>query len=127
MFLGVTEADPAILVRGLAQASATGVLVWVGALALVVVAGGFALVWVRRRSVGPGAGEPGAPFELHQLRAMRAAGRISEEEFASLRRAALREAGVDLASGSAPDRAAEPPPPGEGPPGDPGASGKHPA
>jgi hypothetical protein len=78
-------------------------------LVLVVLLAGVGLVWLRRRvlsSEGRG-GAAGRSFSIEGLEEMRRAGQISEQEFRTLRRAAL---GLDVGSREAGDPASSLPP-----------------
>lgn len=60
-----------------------------GILVAVIVAAGAVVLWFRHRFLGTGAGEESAGFDLTSFEAMRASGKISDEEFRRLRRLAL--------------------------------------
>jgi hypothetical protein len=77
------------------------VLVWGGIiLAVVLVFGSICAVWLRRRLLSGGGRGGRGGFDVERLEGLRRAGRISEEEFRALRRAAL---GIAAASGPAED------------------------
>lgn len=75
----------------LAQASTTSVLLWLGAMILLILFGGIAAMWIRRSFRAEGV--DGAPLEslsLHQLRRLHAQGRLTDEEFETLKQIAVR-------------------------------------
>ena len=70
----------------------TDMLLWGGVFGLALVGLGVAVIVLRRKLLpteGASRGQAPSPFSVEGLEAMRAAGRISEEEFRRLRRAAL--------------------------------------
>jgi len=66
-------------------------LLYGGVLILAIAGLGLVVLWTRRRYYGPerGAEQPDSAFSIEALEEFRRAGEISEEEFRSLRHAAL--------------------------------------
>jgi hypothetical protein len=85
--------DP-LLMADLAQASPTRVLAWVAAMIVLIIVGGIVAMWLRRSYLddwGSGASAAtNATLSLHDLRRLHAQGRLSDEEFESLKGAAVR-------------------------------------
>jgi uncharacterized membrane protein len=69
------------------------IFVWILALIVVVVVGGFAIMGLRHRLLGDEQESLDAPLSLDALRQMRAAGQISEEEYTRLRTVLLASMG----------------------------------
>lgn len=77
------------------MASGLSVWVWIGLIVLIVMIGTVGMVIVRRRYFNDdGAELSGEPLTLHDLRAMREAGRVDDEEYERLRAMILGEAGA---------------------------------
>jgi hypothetical protein len=75
----------------LAQASPTRVLIWITVLIVLVIAGAIVLVWVRRSFLDAGMDDRSLEtLSLHQLRQLHAHGRLSDEEFETLKDAAVQ-------------------------------------
>lgn len=75
----------------LAQASPTRVLGWVAALIVLIIVGGIVAMWLRRSYLDSGhTGAHHATLSLHDLRRLHAQGRLNDEEFESLKEAAVR-------------------------------------
>lgn len=72
---------------GLAQTSTSTVILWSAALVAVVIVGSVALFMIRRRLLDDARPDDGLGLSLHDLRVMRDAGTLSEEEFEKARRA----------------------------------------
>ncbi|MCG3128069.1 MAG: hypothetical protein CHACPFDD_02943 [Phycisphaerae bacterium] len=85
------EFDP-VATPALLAADSLTTFGWIAAAVVLSVAGGYVVAWMRRWMR---AAEPAATFTLHDLRAMRADGRISEAEYEVLRRGVIRSASVD--------------------------------
>lgn len=79
--------------------SITPVLLWLGALIVVLVVGAVVLTAVRRRLLGDRAGEGGTGLSLHDLREMHARGDLSDDEFARAKAALLGRPTVGAAPG----------------------------
>lgn len=75
----------------LALTSTTRILIWVGAMIVVVTGGGLVAIFLRRRYHESGiVGAPIESLSLHTLRQMHAQGGLSDEEFEALKEAAVR-------------------------------------
>lgn len=94
--------------------SYTPLLVWAGALIVLLIVGAIVLTAVRRRLLGERDGGGGLGLTLHDLREMHARGDLSDDEFARAK-ASLLGRSVDAAPGAGERRA----PPGYDLAGDP--------
>jgi len=85
----LARALPAIIAQ--APGGVMRTLIVIGLLIVLVVIGGLIAAWLRRRYLEPD--QPPAPgaLSLQDLRSLHAQGRLSDEEYESLRAAALRE------------------------------------
>ena len=79
-----------IILVGASSGGMTRAALWAGALAGVIVVAGAAVMALRRRLFGSGAPADAPVMELHELRALRERGEVSDEEYESLRAALIR-------------------------------------
>lgn len=87
------------------MASGLSVWVWIGLIVLIVMIGTVGMVIVRRRYFSDdGAELSGEPLTLHDLREMRDAGRVDDEEYERLRAMILGEAGAPTGGATAKKR-----------------------
>lgn len=86
--------------------AATGIWLWIGVIGAIVVLAAIGLTIARRRLLGRDHDDAGSGFTLHDLRAMRDAGRLSEEEFQHARAMILGHAGARTAAVAPADPAA---------------------
>ncbi|MBN1845708.1 MAG: hypothetical protein JW810_08505 [Sedimentisphaerales bacterium] len=86
-------------------------MLWIGSiLALLLLGGVAAMVWVRRRFGKTLESDPtgNTPFTLEQLRLMRQEGQISEQEYQNLRTRVIEESGAWDSARTSQDRPGTP-------------------
>jgi hypothetical protein len=69
-----------------AKSASSAALVWVGVLMAVILVGGLLLMLMRRKLFAPEAGAMSAGGIMEDLRRMRDAGQITQEEYDSIRK-----------------------------------------
>jgi hypothetical protein len=82
------------------------IMLWVGVLVVVVVGGGLALFWIRRRLLGEDRQSAGDGVSLQTLRDMKARGELSDAEFEAAKAVVLQELGAQGKRGGPNDPAA---------------------
>lgn len=78
----------------------TDLLLWIGVLIVVVVAGGLILVQVHKRMLKPPSAGPDVAGIMEELRRMRDTGAMTEEEYEATRRNMARKLAGSVSSGS---------------------------
>lgn len=82
---GVSSAPIGATATTLGVGAVGSVMVWLGVLLVVVLVGGFALLFLRRWLFEPDGGEGSTGWDLHALRQMRDRGDLSDAEYESAR------------------------------------------